>query len=227
MILAGVLKESESGVAALDGVTEVIYELTKEKANRAEPPSFRDINLGRKDEDKDKEIINSTHQTDVAVRGNMPQVPRSPPQKSGSGVSGTPPVSTLPRRAQVTRASTAASASTEAFSLLLVDDNVSDPSRVLYVNLPDNAIRLLICASSKSSPRKAGTPIAQHRTVRKLWTSTNKLPDKNGQETTILVQSSRSSRRLCCWISICLLWTASKPPGRYVALRSRADALEP
>jgi hypothetical protein len=131
MILAGVLKESESDVAALDGVTEVFSDVTKEKADRAEPPSFRDINLSRKNEDQNKEIINSVHRTDLAVSGNMLKVPRSLPRRSGSEVSGTPPVSTLPLRAQVTRASTAASTSTEAFSLLLVDDNVSDPSGAL------------------------------------------------------------------------------------------------
>lgn len=128
MTLAGVLKESESDVAILDGVTEVIHDVTNEKADRAEPPSFRDVNLGRKDEDHDKEVMSSLHRTDVAESENMLQVPRSPPRRSGSEVSGTPPVSTLPLRARVTRVSTAASASTEAFSLLLVDDNVSDLS---------------------------------------------------------------------------------------------------
>ena len=126
MILAGVLKDSESDVAALDGATQARLDVTQEKGDRAEPLAFRDISLKLVEDDKDEGDVSTVLPTDIAVKGNELQVPRSPqPRRSGSEVSEKSPVPSLPIRAQVTRASSSVSASTEAFSLLLVDDNVS------------------------------------------------------------------------------------------------------
>jgi len=127
MMSAGVLKTSDSDAVAVDGATQELIDVAGKQDSRTEPPSFREINLSLKDEVKDEGVASPVLSPDVAVSENMLKVPRSsPPRRSGSEVSSEkPPVSTLPIRAQVTRAATAASASTEAFSLLLVDDNVS------------------------------------------------------------------------------------------------------
>ena len=124
------LKTSDLDAVVLDGATQALVDVAEKQGRRTELQSFRDISLGSKDEDNDKGAVSPGVLPDVAVSGNMLQVPQStPPRRSGSEVSSEkPPVSTLAIRAQVTRAATAASANTEAFSLLLVDDNVSKSS---------------------------------------------------------------------------------------------------
>lgn len=131
LLPAGVLKGSESDVAALDGATQASPDITQEKSDGTEPLTFRDISLNLAEDDKDEGAVSTVLPTDIAVKGNELQVPQSPqPRRSGSEISEKSPVSSLPIRAQMTRGSTAASASTEAFSLLLVDDNVSKPSKL-------------------------------------------------------------------------------------------------
>lgn len=131
MILAGVLKGSELDVAAVDDAAQISPDSTQEKYDRAEPLTFRDISLNLAEDDKDEGDVSTVLPTDIAVKGNELQVPRShQPLRSGSEDSEKTPIPSLPIRAQTTRTSATASASTEAFSLLLVDDNVSTPSKL-------------------------------------------------------------------------------------------------
>ena len=129
VILAGVCKERESDVFALDGAMKASPDVTQGQRDRAELSSLSDISLNPGDDDKDEGVVSTVLPTDGAVDGNALQAPRSSQsRRSGSEVSEKPLIaseSSLPIRAQVARASTAASASTGAFSLLLVDDNVS------------------------------------------------------------------------------------------------------
>lgn len=134
MILAGVCKGSESDVAAFDGATKASPDVTQEKGDRAQLQSFGDIILNSRDDDKDEGVVSHVFPTDDAVDENALQVPRSSQsRRSGEEVSEKPLIASefsLPMRTQIARASTAASASTGAFSLLLVDDNVSKSSKL-------------------------------------------------------------------------------------------------
>lgn len=129
VILAGVCKDRESDVAALDGAIKASPDVTQGQRDRADLSSFSDISLNPADDDKDDGVVSTVFPTDSAVDGNALQVQRSSvSRRSSSEVSEKPLIaskSSLPIRAQIARASTAASASTGAFSLLLVDDNVS------------------------------------------------------------------------------------------------------
>lgn len=125
-VTAGVLKESGSYVAALDGTMQVFSDFTQKNGDRAESLSFRDISLNSEEEDKAEDVLSFMIPTNAVGNANVLQVPRSfKPRKAGSEASQKPFVSSPLTRAQMTRASAAASASREAFSLLLVDDNVS------------------------------------------------------------------------------------------------------
>jgi CheY-like chemotaxis protein len=156
MVLAGVLKESSSDVAALDGATETSH-VVQEKGDHTESSSFREFSLGVKDDDKDEGVASPVSPTDVAGDGNILQVPRSyQPRRSGSEVSEKPSSSSLPTEAQMVRASTAASSSTEVFSLLLVDDNVSQLSKSLSSNSTDNTNQAINLRLLEVFARKGG-----------------------------------------------------------------------
>jgi hypothetical protein len=127
IILAGVLKESEVDGAALNEATQVVSSATKAEDSRIETPSIKDIGLDLEEKDEDGGIVSPFFPRDVAATGSVLQAPRSnQPSRSGSEVPEKPLVPSLPIRTQMTRASSAGRANTETFSLLLVDDNVSD-----------------------------------------------------------------------------------------------------
>jgi len=138
-MIAGVLKTSVFHGVAAGGATPNLVNDTEEESGRDGPPSFRDISLSLKDEDKGKDIASPVLPPDVFADENQLQVPRPSPRRTGSEVSEKSPVFLLPPvRAQVARASSAASASTEAFSLLLVDDNVR--KKVMSPTQPETSL---------------------------------------------------------------------------------------
>jgi signal transduction histidine kinase len=124
--LAGVCKGAEADAVAMEGATLGPPDATEEQAGRTEPPSFRDISLSLlKDEDKGAGIVSPVLPIDDAVKASMLQVPRSSVGRTGSDVTEKSITSALPLRAQINRASTTPAVTTQTFSLLLVDDNVS------------------------------------------------------------------------------------------------------
>lgn len=125
-MLVDVLKGGGPDVAIIDGALRVTPDaIEEEKGGRAKPLSFRDISLRLNDEDRGNGPLNPILPSGVSVNGSMLQVPQSPrPVRSGSETLAKMSVTSLPPRGQMVRTST--EPCTKPFSLLLVDDNVSN-----------------------------------------------------------------------------------------------------
>ena len=201
LMIAGVLKESDydSDVVAVGRATQGLPSDPEEEGSHAESPSFRDISLSLKHEDREKAIVSPVLPPEVPANSNTLQVPQSiRPQRSGSETSEKSIAASLRMREQINRAYTAPCVRTKTFSLLLVDDNVSTLTKLLSLGPIDKFNRLSICAFSKSLPRKADMPIVQHRTVRKPSTFTKMPQNKSAPTMSATIKPKEPSSQKSC-----------------------------